>query len=402
METLSPLDYDGFSQEVPRLLRHMQDYVYLQSHPLCGSLCRPDEGAAPGYQAQALRRLLLETIDRLSPPPSTPTDSREWRGHHILTARYIEGRSVEELTAELSISQRQFYREHSQAIEAVSRSLWEHYTRHGSEEAVPANEALAQEATRLARRVEPIDLTDLVEGVMLAMTNLAQERGVSLSSQVSVDAPIVANRTLLRQAILQTLSHLLDQPPTEQLILQAKPAQHEVGISITAICARGRCEALAQSVDWQGAASLTRILGGEWLPPETAGDRVVVRFTLPLERSRLILVIEDNPSAVQLVRRYLAEEPYQVLSASLGLEALALIEERVPDVIILDVMLPGRDGWELLQSFRQRPATADVPILMASVLAETRLAESLGASGYLKKPYTQAELLGALRRLSLG
>ena len=237
---------------------------------------------------------------------------------------------------------------------------------------------------------------------MLAMTNLAQERGVSLSSKVSVDAPIVANRTLLRQAILQTLSHLLDQAPTERVVLRAETAQHDVGISITASCAEGQCEALAHSVNWEGAASLTRILGGEWLPPETAGDRVVVRFTLPLERSRVVLVVEDNPSAVQLVRRYLAEEPYQVLSASLGIEALALIEERVPDVIILDVMLPGRDGWELLQSFRQRPATADVPILMASVLAETRLAESLGASGYLKKPYTQAELLEALRRLSLG
>jgi len=402
METPSPLTYDLFSQEVPRLLRHMQDYVYLQSHPLCGSLCPPDEGTSPGYQAQAMRRRLLETIDRLSPPPGTSTDSREWRGHHILTARYIEGRSVEELTAELSISQRQFYREHSQAIEAVSRSLWEQYTRHGSEESVPAGEALAQEAARLARQVEPIDLTDLIDGVMLAMTNLAQERGVSLSSRISVSAPIVANRTLLRQAILQTLSHLLDHSSTERLVILAESAQNDVALSITAICAEGQCETLAQSVDWEGAASLTRILGGAWLPPETAGDRIVVRFALPLERSRVILVIEDNPSAVQLVRRYLAEEPYQVMSASLGSEAWALIEERVPDVIILDVMLPGRDGWELLQNFRQRPATANVPILMASVLAETRLAESLGASGYLKKPYTQSELLAALRRLSLG
>ena len=407
MDPSTVLTYEAFSQEIPRLLRHLQDYVYLQSHMLCGLLCPSQSSASPGSQAQDLRRLMLETIDQLTPPKNTAIDSREWRGHHILTARYIEGRSVEELTAELSISQRQFYREHSQAIEAIARSLWEHYRRLQATAAAPLSlagpgQALQREASLLARQVEPIDLAALIDGVMEAMGNLAEERGVTLSSDIATTTPpILANRTLLRQALLQTLSHLVDHPATEQLALRVNADGTSARISITATAEEQAKASLLRGIDLDGTASLVRILGGQWLPTAESDQCVQVQFSLPTEQARVILVIEDNPSAVQLVRRYLAEDGFQVISASTGIEALRVIETNTPDVIVLDVMLPGQDGWELLQTFRRHPTMGDVPILIASVLAETRLAESLGASGYLKKPYTQSELLAALREVTL-
>ena len=66
--------------------------------------------------------------------------------------------------------------------------------------------------------------------------------------------------------------------------------------------------------------------------------------------------------------------------------------------IILDVMLPGRDGWQILQSCKNHPDTADTPVLICSVLAMEELARSLGADGYLKKPPTRDALLATLRQ----
>ena len=109
-----------------------------------------------------------------------------------------------------------------------------------------------------------------------------------------------------------------------------------------------------------------------------------------------ILIVDDNPDTVGLFKRYLVNLPFELLSAQEEGEALRIAHGTPLLCIILDVMLPGKDGWQILQSCKNHPATAEIPVLICSVLEMEELALSLGADGYLKKPPTRDEFLATL------
>ncbi len=122
-----------------------------------------------------------------------------------------------------------------------------------------------------------------------------------------------------------------------------------------------------------------------------------IRLRVPL-KERLVLLVDDNPGMIDLFQRYLAGQAYRVTAAHEGDEAVQIARQLHPDVIVLDVMLPGKDGWEVLQNLKTHPATRDIPVLICSVLDAFDLALSLGANACLKKPPNQAEFLDALAR----
>ena len=105
--------------------------------------------------------------------------------------------------------------------------------------------------------------------------------------------------------------------------------------------------------------------------------------------SKKILVVEDDPSALRLVGYALEQEGYQVITASDGLEGVRKARDEHPDLVILDVMLPGLDGYEVCQQLRHEPETAKLPILMLSAKAreiDKDIGLKIGADGYLAKP----------------
>jgi CheY-like chemotaxis protein len=114
-----------------------------------------------------------------------------------------------------------------------------------------------------------------------------------------------------------------------------------------------------------------------------------------------VLVVDDNQGLVELLDRYLTGHACQVLAASSGQEGLRLARQVLPDAIVLDVMMPEMDGWELLQRLRAHELTAATPIIVCSVFDDPELAYSLGASLFLAKPVKRAEILAALRQLGV-
>ena len=111
-----------------------------------------------------------------------------------------------------------------------------------------------------------------------------------------------------------------------------------------------------------------------------------------------ILFIEDNPDTLQLYQRYLAGTGYRFVSASTDGQISAALGEVVPNTIVLDVMLSGMDGWEVLGRLRTHPRTQDVPVVMCSILPLEQLARNLGAAAFLQKPVSREALLAALAR----
>ncbi len=109
-----------------------------------------------------------------------------------------------------------------------------------------------------------------------------------------------------------------------------------------------------------------------------------------------ILVIEDDPGAVRLLRTYLEGEGYEVEVAANGEDGMAAAHRRTPDAIILDVLLPGIDGWEVLRRLKADPALRDLPVVVVTVVDERNVAMSLGAVDYFLKPVNPAALLARL------
>jgi PAS domain S-box-containing protein len=118
------------------------------------------------------------------------------------------------------------------------------------------------------------------------------------------------------------------------------------------------------------------------------------------ERPR-ILCIEANPENLVFLSDCLTEVGYQVVRAADGIEGLRLATSEHPQAIILDVMLPGHDGWELLYRLKDDAATSDIPVIIATSLEEQRLGLFLGANEYLVKPFARSQLLQAIERVSL-
>jgi DNA-binding response OmpR family regulator len=118
--------------------------------------------------------------------------------------------------------------------------------------------------------------------------------------------------------------------------------------------------------------------------------------------AKKILVIEDDPATSRLVEYSLMHEGYQVFSASNGLDGIRKALKEAPDLIILDVMLPGLDGFEICHRLRSEPDTAKLPILMFSAKAQEMDRNTgllVGADDYLTKPAAPATIISHVKAL---
>jgi CheY-like chemotaxis protein len=112
------------------------------------------------------------------------------------------------------------------------------------------------------------------------------------------------------------------------------------------------------------------------------------------------LAIDDNPDVVAIVRENLADAGYQVVGASTAAEGLAKAQELRPSAITLDIVLPDRDGWQVLHDLKQDPATRDIPVIMLTIVDNKAMGFRLGAADYLVKPLDSAALLATLARMA--
>ena len=119
---------------------------------------------------------------------------------------------------------------------------------------------------------------------------------------------------------------------------------------------------------------------------------------------RHVLLIEDEPNIAEAIRFILMRDGWRVSLQDHGTGAVALVRALVPDLVILDLMLPGRSGLEILADLRADPATALLPVLMLSAkgLARDReAAERAGANLFMTKPFSNADMLAQVRALAL-
>jgi signal transduction histidine kinase/DNA-binding response OmpR family regulator len=139
----------------------------------------------------------------------------------------------------------------------------------------------------------------------------------------------------------------------------------------------------------------------EALPQEALTQPAQPAAGPPVENAQplgRILVIDDDPSVGDLVRRFLGKEGFQVVTAAGGEEGLRLAAEMRPDIITLDALMPGMDGWTVLSHLKADTVLAAVPVIMLTMLDDRSLGFSLGASDFLTKPIRRDLLLTTVQR----
>ncbi len=403
-------DRMGMLAQTRDALGKLYQPAFLQIHPLARMLV---PGRPVGERGAALRELLLDAMQRLRPPHTTAYDAPSWRRYRSLYAFYLEGKGFDEIARDQGVSERQARRDLNRAVEEVRDLLWVRYceiheapTRdEGETERRPEAGAVDDEVARIGSLApgEPVDVVASLRDAVALAARLADRLGTRLTLSIPRSLPAVAvNQTALRQALLSVLGWILDGCPGGGVDVAADEAAHWVEVVVEA---RGwRPEGPGGGDGESGLRLGQRLLelqGGR-VDVVTRDGSCRVRLALPSTAVPVVLVVDDNPDVSLLFRRYVRSPSVHVVQATSVEQALVLVRKVRPRLITLDLMMPQRDGWDLLQLLTQDPATRDIPIAVCSVVHERAFALAVGASYFLPKPVGREALLEVLERCGLG
>ncbi len=296
------------------------------------------------------------------------------------------------------------------------------------------------EAGKIELKIEELSLKEIVEECYALVKSLASKKNIWLEIKIEDILIINVDPVRFKQIMYNLLSNAIKfTPEGGRVDIGAKPVNemvqisvHDTGIGIAKENYEKVFEEFKQidssySKQYQGTGlglpltkKLVELHGGKiWLESEL-GKGSVFTFTIsqqskktsvvaeevaiPKEKKRkktTILVVEDEEHARELLTVYLEEAGYQVAIACDGEEAIKKAREIKPYAITLDVILPKKNGFMVLQELKHFPETMDIPIIIVSMTDNNELGLSLGACDYLMKPVHKEDLLLRLKKYSL-
>lgn len=399
-----PIGYPpGFTMTVKDALEHLYDPVSLTNHDLAAWLVTPGE-AEGGGRAYLLRQTILDAIDEMKPGAELRSTLRPERTRRILQLRYVEGLPFRDVMATLALSQTQYHREQRHAIESLSTLLWEKRVAPEDIDTSGSTPMLLEpleEDLELACRgdTECVELRKLFADVITMLGALVGDQGIRVV--IASNAPetrLLTNRPVLRELLINAIGYVSEMVRGGEIVLGCGAVAETIHITISY---RGERSKNGFEESWRidFGSKLAQSLSGEMILCSDTHSSQQIHLILP-SAFKTLLIVDDNPGFIQLVSRYLADQPYLVISARSVTDCIELTHDNHPDVILLDVMLPHLDGWEALQLLKHDPGFCGVPIVVCTILGEAKLAYALGASGFIRKPVMRNALLEALSRIT--
>ena len=384
-------------------LKHLYDPSALRSIPLARILGLGDRPDA----CSRLRQRLIETIESLEPSEDTPADSDPWRIYEVLLCRYVQQCTQEDVAYQLGLSIRHLRRIEKAAQLAVCDRLAADLDllleRPSSDEAPEEEDETESEIRDELAWLRQRPLTETVEwnlflpAVLDVAQALAARHGVELVHPTPASSPSIrCHRAALRQAMLSLLAVAIRHAAAGRVAIRARGQEDHVDIHVET------SEPLARAIGPEDHASLDmarRLLStfeGALSITAAEGTPLQVTLTVPGSRRVPVLVVDDNADALHVLQRYAAGTRYHICGLADPRQVLAVVRDIQPQIIVLDVMMPDLDGWELLGRLREHPLTRHIPVLVCTILVEEDLALSLGAASFLRKPVSRQAFLQAL------
>ncbi|WP_239152432.1 ATP-binding response regulator [Virgisporangium aurantiacum] len=287
------------------------------------------------------------------------------------------------------------------------------------------------EAGRIELRLEPIDVGAAVAEAVAPLTSLIDAKKLRLTLAAPPEV-VTADRLRLRQMLNNLLSNAIKFTPDEGAIYVSahrdgafthlsvadtgpgiEPAEqarvfeefHQAGDAASRAAGTGLGLALTRRLAeaQQGRVELWSEVGQGSrftlvLPAATAPAPHAPSAEAPATDHGGVLVIEDDPAAVSLLRTYLTGAGYPIHVAATGEAGIALAGTAHPDLILLDVQLPGIDGWSVLRKLKKDERLWHIPVVVVTVIDEREVALALGAVDYFVKPVERRALLDSMAR----
>jgi len=294
------------------------------------------------------------------------------------------------------------------------------------------------EAGKMELQLEPVNISDIINSAVSANMGLVKDKPIQLLQNVPSDLPIIkidqirinqvlnnliANAVKFTEKGSVTISAELTKSPSGQAEVMVTVT--DTGIGIASEDQSKLFQRFSQVDD-----SPTRKTGGTGLGlsicrslielhngrigllSSEVGKGSIFFFTLPYDepkeiptltqlnnKQNTILSIDDDANVIALYERYLQSSGYVVIAETDPEKAVDRALESKPMAITLDIMMPKRDGWQVIRDLKQNEITRDIPILICSILEEEEKGFSLGASDYLVKPFVQEDLIKAIHRM---
>jgi len=392
-------------QMVRDALRHLYDSSALGASPLLDWIAPQTSGLS---RVRRLRQKLLNAIESLRPGAEQPNGCPDARAYRILDLRYIQGLTPDEAMAQLALQKSQFYEDHARAIRlaaeclASSVAFMPQRSRRDSDDAISRAGLVQQETARLMDQddLEAVDLGEVVNELVPLVIPLARERCVALAISASKGTVIErASRVLVRHTIIGIISEMITRCQEGSIAVSVCEATdgQSVRIAGTAAEVSKRVPDISDELlaNWQQAMeAMAGRLGLQRMGPRELTAQLTWEGT-PSE-TRTLLVIDDNQEFASLYGRYLVGHGWTVVGATGTEDALLAASDHSPAAIVLDLLMPHQDGWEVLMTLKHDPRTAAIPVIVCSVLDAGDLARSLGVAACLTKPVDEAALVGAL------
>lgn len=390
------MDFDIFENLVKDALINMFDFAALEAHPLIDSGIKPPP-EYKGSRGDYLKGVLLECINSLKPTESEyDLFSMEWRAYVILSKRFIENISSQALAKELSLGERQIRRNQKKAIRAVALILWDRIQSERSR-----SEEIEPNGFNINREI--INLIQVFQSVLDLLSNHFEQQSVTVTfNHPENNLTINSDRIILRQVIIRIFHLFLQHSTSRQIDVWLEQKNEDVDLHFFLPATKFNIDQFLtylhthENLINQWLNELNIQLDG-FNSPE--GFQLIVRFVT--QEKKLILVVDDQEPALKMYERYLSKTEFKIYGLSKATKVLSKAIELNPTIILLDIMMPKLDGWEILQSLRLNEKTRHIPIIVCSAWGESEFARSLGADYFLKKPITQKELLDVLQKTTL-
>ena len=365
-----------------------------------------------GRKLTAVQSTIIRLIDSLEPSPGTPPLAEMRRIYEIVRHRHTLRLTQEETADRLNLSVRHLSRLQREAIHVLTRVLWDQsqMSRRALDqqrpETVPTEsgpsprsgewrawlrEELAALHLQSGENVAP--LRDTMPGALHIARVAVPDREVVLET-VPRDAEVALHPSVLRQVLLSATGILARAAGAGDIVWRAAVEGERARIEITGPCARG-----SQATDLSLAQHLLTASGGS-VDYEANGQTATILIYAPRLRTPedriTVLAVDDNPDLASVFQSYCAATPYDIVHIREGRQVSQAIRSADPAAILLDLMLPDVDGWDLLLDLHNSPETRTIPVIVCSVITDEQLALALGASLYLRKPVWRDQLIDAL------
>lgn len=392
-----------FEQHLQDSLTRLSDPTY-QHSPLVMRILE----YSTSHPNSGVRNMLLQAIRSLDPSPELSAGTHAKRFYAVLSLRYVQGLTQKETAAKLNITPRHLRRIQQQAIQMLALELWQPYQQNSeprSRAAITTGAGAAQydmqtRRTQMQQELAALQQNDPkteagvgeeIERVVRLMQPMLSKRQIQLSHQpLSAGLKAIIHPALLRQLLIMTIEQLTQNMGGGAIKLKAYAEDHNVCLVVS-----GEPVNTEESLWSDLVAEIAMTYGGD---VHLQQDGSCVTFTIRLVAAGkiVVFVIDDNTDLVYLYHRYTATTQYQVNHFDAEGNLFQQISRIAPDIIVLDIMLPNIDGWELLIDLREHPSTRRIPIIVCSVVSHEELALGLGAKLCLTKPIRRQEFIQAL------